>query len=223
MPTLRPMAVLLDLDGTLLDTVQFILDSVSYAFAGRTRRPTEAEWLAHIGTPLRVLLTHYTDGPEDLEQVTTRYRAYQREHHDLRTRPYAGAVEAVRALKERGHPVAIVTGKGRESAGRALACVGLTPFVDAIIGADSCPGHKPDPEPVLLALERVGRAPEEAVFMGDSVLDVLSGNAAGVPTVAALWGASEREALEQAGPGFLLEDVSELPELVERLERTRAG
>ena len=213
----RPLAVLLDLDGTLLDTVQFILDSVEYAFQGRPRRPSEAEWVAGIGSPLRVLLGGYTDGPEDLEAVAERYRAYQREHHDHRTRPYAGAVEAVRALKQRGHPIAIVTGKTAASAGRALALVGLASLVDAVVGADSCPGHKPDPEPVLLALERVGRRPEEALFMGDSVLDVQAGRAAGVLTVAALWGASGRAALEAAHPDYLLEDVGALPALVEGL------
>jgi pyrophosphatase PpaX len=208
------MAVLLDLDGTLLDTVQFILDSVTYAFEGRAVRPSEADWLAAIGSPLTVILARYTESKEELEAVSARYRAYQREHHDHRTRPYAGAVEVVRLLKERGHPVAIVTGKSSESAGRALALVGLAPYVDAVVGADSCPGHKPDAEPVLLALERVGRAPDEAIFMGDSVLDIMAGNAAGVATVAALWGATARDALVAAAPRHLLDDVTGLPDLV---------
>ncbi len=213
----RPIAVLLDLDGTLVDTVPLILDSVRHAFQGRERCPTDAEWIAGIGTPLRVQLVPFTDGPEDLEAVLARYRVYQRENHDRMTRAYAGAVEAVRALKERGHPIAVVTGKLSEPATRTLGYVGLAPFVDALVGSDSCPRHKPDPEPVLLALERLGRSPREALFLGDSPVDVQAGNAAGVTSVGALWGACTREALLAASPSHLLEDVAALPVLVARL------
>ncbi len=213
----RPIAILLDLDGTIVDTVPLILDSVRYAFHGRARRPTEAEWIAGIGKPLRVQLLPYTDGPDDLEAVVARYRVHQREHHDHMTRAYAGAVEAVQALKRRGHPVAVVTGKLGEPAARTLAYVGLASFVDAVVGADSCLRHKPDPEPVLLALERVGRLPTEALFVGDSPVDVQAGNAAGVTSVAALWGACTREALLAASPHHFLEDVAALVPLVERL------
>ena len=211
------MAVLLDLDGTLVDTLPLILDGVRYAFQGRSRCPTDAEWIAGIGTPLRVQLVPFTDGPADLEAVVERYRAYQREHHDRMTRAYSGAVDAVRAVRERGHPVAVVTGKYREPAERTLRYVGLAPYVDALIGADSCPRHKPDPQPVLLALSRLGRAPDEALFLGDAPVDVLAGNAAGVTSVAALWGAATREALLAAGPAHLLDAVAELPALVARL------
>ena len=213
----RPIAVLLDLDGTLVDTVPLILDSVRHAFEGRARCPTDAEWIAGIGTPLRVQLMAFTDGPEDLESVVARYRSYQREHHDRMTRAYAGAVEAVRAVKARRHPVAIVTGKLAEVATWTLRHVGLSPYVDTLVGSDSCPRHKPDPEPVLLALHRLGREPREAVFLGDSPVDVQAGNAAGVTSVGALWGACTREALLAASPAHLLEDVASLPELIARL------
>lgn len=213
----RPIAVLLDLDGTLVDTVPFILQSVRHAFEGRSRRPSEAEWIAGIGQPLRVQLAPFTEGPDDLEAVVARYRAYQREHHDQMTRAFPGAVEAVRALAAAGHPVAIVTGKLADTAARALALVGLQPHVQALVAADSCPRHKPDPEPVLLALSQVDRSAGEAVFVGDSPLDVAAGNAAGVATVAALWGAASREALLAARPAHLLADVRALPALVARL------
>ncbi len=213
----RPIAVLLDLDGTLVDTVPLILESMRYAFEGRARCPTDAEWIAGIGTPLRAQLVAFTEGPEELEAVVARYRSHQREHHDRMTRAYAGAVEAVRTVKERGHPVAIVTGKVAEVATWTLRHVGLSPYVDALVGSDSCPRHKPDPQPVLLALDRLGREPREAVFLGDSPVDVRAGNAAGVPSVGALWGACTREALLAASPAHLLEDVASLPELVARL------
>lgn len=219
----RPWAVLLDLDGTLIDTVPFILASVRHAFADREACPTDADWIAGIGTPLRVQLAEWSRGPDDLEALVARYRAHQREHHDRMTRAYAGAVEAVRQLKAAGHPVAVVTGKLSEPAARSLRHVGLAPYVDALVGADACALHKPDPAPVLLALERVGRAPCEALFVGDSTVDVAAGNAAGVVTVAATWGACTRDALAAAGAAHAIDDVAELPPLVRALCAGRAA
>ncbi len=210
-------AVLLDLDGTLVDTVPLILASMRHAFEGRSRAPTEAEWIAGIGMALRVQLVAFTSGPADLETVVDRYRNHQRAHHDAMTRAYPGAVEAVRAIASRGHPVAVVTGKFRESAQRTLDFVGMGAFVSSIVGSDSCAGHKPAPEPVQLALRLVGREPGEAVFVGDAPVDVEAGNAAGVVTVAATWGACRRDALLAARPAHVLEDVRELPALVRLL------
>ena len=211
------MAVLLDLDGTLIDTVPFILATVRHAFEGRRRSPSDADWIAGIGTPLRIQLAEWVDGPDDLEGILARYRAYQREHHDRMTRAYPGAVEAVRRIHERGHRVAVVTGKLVEGASRSLRYVGLEPFVDAVVGADTCRRHKPDPEPVLAALQLVGGDPREALFVGDSALDVRAANAAEVTSVAALWGACTRGELLAASPRHVLDDVAELPGLVERL------
>jgi pyrophosphatase PpaX len=213
------MAVLLDMDGTILDTVSFILACVRHAFGGRERSPSDADWIAGIGTPLRVQLSPWIEGAEDMERVLDRYRTYQRDHHDAMTRPYPGAVQAVRTIRERGHPVAVVTGKLAAPARRSLVHVGMSELVDVVVGADSCARHKPDPEPVLLALRLLDRAPQQAVFVGDSPLDVTAGKAAGVLTVAALWGACTREALLAAAPDHLLEDVSALPELVHALAR----
>jgi pyrophosphatase PpaX len=136
--TSRPWAVLLDLDGTLVDTVPFILASVRHAFAGRARCPTDAEWIAGIGTPLRVQLRAFAEDDEDVKALVVRYRAHQREHHDRMTHAYPGAVGAVQALRASGHPIAIVTGKMADGAGRALRHVGLDGHVDVVVGADAC-------------------------------------------------------------------------------------
>jgi len=91
--------------------------------------------------------------------------------------------------------------------------------VDAVVGADSCPRSKPDPMPVHLALERLGRSPAEAVFVGDSPHDVAAGNAAGALTVAALWGACDRECLSRGEPAHYLDEISALPGLLVDLGR----
>ncbi|HZZ85029.1 MAG TPA: HAD-IA family hydrolase [Anaeromyxobacteraceae bacterium] len=214
----RPIAVLFDLDGTLVDTIEFILSSVRHTFDGyRGRCPTDAEWIAGIGTPLRGQLADFALAPADVEPLLERYRAHQRLHFERMTRPYDGAVEVVRGLKERGHPLAVVTAKLQEPAERAVRLIGIADCMDAIVSADSCPRNKPHPDPVLLALSRLDRGPEEAVFIGDSPHDIAAGNAAGTASAAALWGACSREVLVAARPGHLLESIAEVPGLVVRL------
>src|SRR5512142_3085641 len=117
------MAVLFDLDGTLIDSVPLILASVHHAFAERARRPTDAEWIAGIGTPLRVQLEAWTEAPEDRLAVVDRYRTFQNAHHDEMTRAFPGALETVRSLHEAGHRMGIVTGKYAETAANSLAHV----------------------------------------------------------------------------------------------------
>jgi pyrophosphatase PpaX len=88
------------------------------------------------------------------------------------------------------------------------------------IGMDSCTVHKPEPEPVLVALRELGYQPHEALFVGDSPHDIASGNAAGVTSVAALWGPFTREQLGQQSPSRYLDRITDLPALLDALERT---
>ena len=218
----RRAAILFDLDGTLVDTVPFILASVRHAFDGYGLCPTDAQWVAGIGTPLRTQLSSFARREEDVEPLLVRYRTFWREHHDRMTRPFPGAVEVVRALRARGHPVGVVTAKVEEGARRTLRHVGLIEEVGAVIGADSCARCKPDPLPVQVALERLGRAAGEALLLGDSTHDIVAGRAAGVVTVAALWGACGADVLRAAGPDFTLETIAGLPGLIERVLATSA-
>jgi pyrophosphatase PpaX len=216
----RPIAILFDLDGTLVDTIELLLSSVRHAFRGRTERvPTEADWVAGIGTPLVAQLRPYALTDDELAGLVEGYRTYQREHHDRLTRCYDGVLDVVTGLRRRRHPLAVVTSKGDDIANRTLAHVGLAPLMDTVVGCDSCSRHKPDPEPVLVALDRIGYRAEEAIFVGDSPHDVASGNAAGVTTVAALWGPFTRAMLDPAGPDHYLERITDLPALVQRIER----
>jgi pyrophosphatase PpaX len=213
----RPLAVLFDLDGTLVDTIELLLGSVRHAFRGRDGRiPTEAEWIAGIGTPLVSQLRPFAADDADLARLVEGYRSFQLEHHDWMTRCYDCAVEVVRTLRERGHPTGVVTSKTDSIARRSLAHVGLLPLMDVVVGCDMTARHKPDPEPVRLALSTLGYAPGEALFVGDSPHDVASGNAAGVTTVAALWGPFSRAVLEEARPTYLISRMEELEAIVEQ-------
>jgi pyrophosphatase PpaX len=213
----RPIAILFDLDGTLVDTVPFILEAVRHAFEGYGTCPTDAEWIAGIGTPLRVQLASFARRPEDVNSLFERYRSFWLARHDERTRAFPGAVETVEALAGAGHPIGVVTAKIEQGAFRTLRHTGLLPHVQAVVGADSCANAKPHPEPVLLALSRLGSSPREALLVGDSPHDIAAAKAAGARAVAALWGACARPALEAAGADHFLADVRDLPALVATL------
>lgn len=212
------VAVLFDLDGTLIDSIELILNSARYAFEKRTRTcPSDAEWLDGVGIPLATMFARYAMDPSDTTAFIDAYREYQSAHHDRLVRCYAGVVETVRGLHEQGHPLAVVTSKSDRLALRGLSYVGLAQYMATIVGTESSTRHKPDPEPVRVALERVARVPENAVFVGDSVHDMEAGNAAGVTTVAALWGPFSRSQLAPSRPDYYLDRISELPALLASL------
>jgi pyrophosphatase PpaX len=214
--SLRLPTVLFDLDGTLIDSIELILNSARYAFEKLGRDcPTDEEWLAGVGIPLVTMFRRYARDEADCAALIAAYREYQLVHHDRLTRCYDQVAETVDILRLRGHDIGIVTSKSEALALRGLVHVGLARHVDTIVGCDSSTRHKPDPEPVRIALHRLDASPEDAIFVGDSVHDVLAGNAAGVHTAAALWGAFKRADLEPGEPNAWLESVSDLVTLLD--------
>ncbi len=213
----RPWALLFDLDGTLVDSIELLLSAFRHTF--RTHGgpiPSDEDWIAGIGTPLVTQLRSYVSDEARLAEMVATYRAYQREHHDRLLREFDGARDTLVLLKERGHPTGLVTSKMNDLAHRALEYANLDGLLDVVVGYDSCSLHKPDPEPVHVALRMLDYDAREAIFVGDSPHDITSGNAAGVVTVAALWGPFSRETLERAEPTFMIEHIREMPGLVER-------
>jgi len=212
-----PAALLFDLDGTLIDSIDLILGSARHAFDGFPgRSPTDEEWRAGIGRPLLTVLREYAPDDAEAQRLFARYREYQLEHHDRLVTAYAGVVDTLREFAEAGHPMALVTSKSDWMAEKALVHVGLAELVPVIVGCDTCVNHKPHPEPVQRALALLGAAPSNALFVGDSPHDVQSGLAAGVTTVGITWGAFDRVELEAAGADVVIDRIEELPAVLAR-------
>ena len=213
------MAVLFDLDGTLVDSIGLLVESMEYAFDGRTRRPPVDEWIAMIGTPLDAMIRTWAEDDSDLVTLRARYREFQIANHDDRTTAYPGVVETVRALHAAGHPLAVVTSKLEFGARRSLKLIEVEECFTAVVGIDATEKHKPEPEPVWHALSLLGGVPRaRAIFVGDSTHDMHAGNAAGVATAAATWGPFSRAQLETARPQHWLRAMSEVAPLVSKLE-----
>jgi pyrophosphatase PpaX len=203
-----PTALLFDLDGTLVDSIELILNSARHAFVGFAgRAPSDDEWRAGIGRPLLTMFREFAPDEPEVERLVARYREYQMANHDRLLRAYEGIVPMIEELAAAGYPMALVTSKSDWLAKRALDHVGLGEAIPVIVGCDSCTRHKPHPEPVERALALLGASPSAALFVGDSPHDVESGRAAGVHTIGVSWGAFTREEMERSGADVVVNDV----------------
>jgi len=211
-PYLR--AVLYDFDGTLADSTELIMRCYRHTMAAHLGEcPPDEAWLAGFGTPLETQIARFARDPREHDAMLATYREHQNEHHDTLLRPFPGAMETVAELKRRGVALAVVTSKHRRSALRGMDLCGITDLVDLVVTPEDVENAKPHPESVHFALTRLGVAPGEALFVGDSPHDLVAGREAGTLTAAALWGPFPREALLAERPDFLLarqEDVLDL-------------
>jgi pyrophosphatase PpaX len=206
---------LFDLDGTLIDSVRLILDSYHHTLAAHGLPPrSDEDWLRGVGTPLTVQFAEWHD-PGMLEALIATYREYNLANHDRMVTVYPGIVDAVRAVRKAGRATGLVTSKNRSGALRGLALARLEPMMDVLVCADEVTNPKPHPEPVEKALALLGAEPATAVYVGDSIHDMVSGRAAGVRTAAALWGPFGREHLAGATPDYWLETPGDLLGLIE--------
>lgn len=216
-------ALLFDLDGTLVDSIELILASARHAFIGfQGPAPTDDEWRATIGRPLqRVLLEYAASDQAEADRLFGRYREYQLMHHDRLIHAYDGVVTMLRGLAAAGHPMAVVTSKSDWLAVKGLELVGLNDIFPVVVGCDTCVNHKPHPEPVERALALLGASAENALFVGDSPHDIESGRAAGVYTVGVTWGAFARGEMEASGADAVMHDITALPGVIERFTLRR--
>lgn len=210
--------VVFDLDGVLIDSIQVMREAFGRAYAetgGVGPAPFDA-YLPHLGR-------HMPDTLKLMGLPERMYPVFVRHSRDLvhRVNPCPGAAQLLDDLRARGLALAVATGKVRDRAEHVLSAVGLLDRLDAVTGSDEVPRGKPAPDIVLLALDRLGLAPEEAVIVGDSPLDLLAGRAAGVRVAAALWGQGSRDELLTHTPDAAAASCAELGELLHRLARTR--
>lgn len=211
--SVRWRGVFFDLDGTLADTLELILASYRHTMRVHLgEAPPDARWLATSGTPLREQLKDFARDEREAEAMLETYTTFQRAVHDEMVRPFPGAARVLEALRKAGARLAVVTSKRRTVARRTLEVCGLHHAIELVVAADDVARGKPDPEPVLRALEALGLAAERehVLVVGDSPFDLRAGRAAGTGTAAVSWGAFPREALEAEGPDYVFDSLDEL-------------
>jgi pyrophosphatase PpaX len=212
-PVPRWSSVVFDLDGTLVDTIGLIIESYQHAF--RTVMGTEvpeARIRSWIGQPL--IRCFREASLEHADSLFDTYSAWNAENTERLAGPYAGVDAMLRDLAAAGVRVAVATSKRLEPTRTALTLCGLDGLVDTLVTMEDTARHKPDPAPLLLALDRLGAPPHDAVYVGDAAVDVRAANAAGMAGIGVLWGAGSREDLEAAGAAAVVVTVEQLRELL---------
>lgn len=189
---LSGVAVIFDLDGTLIDTAADLAASMNHVLERAGRAPVPLDRVRHlVGHGARAMLDrgfreNGGAAPADLDPHVALFLDHYLDHIADQSRPFPGAIETLDALEAAGAAIAICTNK-REAWARALFdALALSHRFQAIIGADTVGAAKPDPRPVLAALSGTGRT--RGVFVGDSDTDIRAARAAGIPCVAALFG-----------------------------------
>jgi pyrophosphatase PpaX len=208
-------SILFDLDGTLIDSTRLILESYHHTMrVHRGRSLPDSEWIEGLGTPLHVQFRRFTSDEGEVQRMIATYREWNLANHDAMVRPFPGAAETVRDLKTAGAKLAIVTSKNRHGVERGLTVCGFDGLFDVLVTSDDLRASKPDPAPVLAALDLLSAAAGTTVFVGDSPHDIAAGRDAGTRTAACLWGPFERERLAAERPDYYLNAIQELPQLV---------
>src|SRR5439155_4159316 len=160
-----------DLDGTVIDSGAIILASMRHAAREVLgAEPPDELLMAAVGGPGLEAQMHAL-APDRVQELVEVYRAHNEPLHEGLV-CFAGIDEVLVRLKEEGRRLGIVTAKRRTTVELAFAQVPLAHLFETVVGGDETERHKPDPEPLLLALERLGAAPEESAYVGDAPFDV---------------------------------------------------
>ncbi|MFA5383747.1 MAG: HAD-IA family hydrolase [Eubacteriales bacterium] len=199
---------LFDLDGTLVDSLPFIMSTYNLVFKKLNLPWTETELMEWIGRPIREIASFFAGEKKD--DFLKLYEKYYNLDFENNVSPFPGTIEMLEFLKTNRFLLGIVTSKGKEGAMRTLEVTGLDNYMDVVITAHDVCVHKPFPDPILKALDILNVSPGQSLYIGDSHHDVKAGLEAGTTTLAVTWGMNTREELAALNPDGLLESWADL-------------
>lgn len=199
--------VLLDVDGTLLDTREFIFQAFEHSIASHGLEYPGREYMAaQVGLPLEEI---YAAIQVDLAPgLIEAHRTFQQENQHLAI-AFPGAAQALTQLRAFGLGLAAVTSRSRRTSVRSLEITGLFGLFDAVVSAEDAAALKPDPAPLRQAIALLGADSAGAVMVGDTGADIRAGRALGIRTVAATYGFAGQAVLDH-NPDAVIDDIVEL-------------
>lgn len=210
--------VLLDFDGTLMDTRQGILDSWKHLYkVTRNTEPDEEVLKVTFGEPLTTSLKKFFPDM-DTDEVLAIYKEYQAGNRDKLMKPFPGVTDMVKELKACGFKVALVTSRGEKSATEGLELSGILECFDELLTANKCEKHKPDPQPILMAMEKLGSKAENTVMVGDTMFDLISARRAGVKSILVGWNVLDKspEEMGEFAPDAIMEKAEDIFDILEK-------
>ncbi len=199
--------VMFDLDGTLLDSESKALEALRKTLSRKLgRNPKQQELDLFKGTPWLDAFGRLFPGEEyDVYDLAVKEWDGLESKHTL----YDGILELIKELRARNISLALVSSKKVQYINADLEEFALKGYFQAVIGSDDTVRHKPDPDPILECLKRIGKSPPACVYVGDQPTDVWAARSAGVKSAAALWGSGDLEYLKESKPDYFLESPSE--------------
>lgn len=203
--------ILFDLDGTLLNTLDDLMDAVNHTMEvfGYPRHSRE-EVRRFVGNGAGRLLQLSVPQGRDWQEPLAAFQSYYREHCQIKTAPYPGIMEALYALKK--YPMAIVSNKPDDAVKKL--CAQYFPGIYAQGEHPGCP-CKPSPDMVRIAMEHIGV--DRCIYVGDSEVDVLTAHNAAVPCLSVLWGFRDRAEIQAAGESRFCETPAQMPPMLEEM------
>ncbi len=205
-------AALFDIDGTILDSEQFVFQAFRHSvMIHRGREISREDFSQVVGKPLEecyILLEPNYD-PKKLAQT---HKDFQRNNLHLSV-PFANSIAVLRKLSKSGVKIAAVTTRYSDTLKKTLELAGVLPFFDVIISGDDVTNFKPHPEPVQKALEILMLSAGRAVMIGDTDVDILAGKEAGTKTIGVTYG-FHGEKVREANPDYVVDNISEVLPLI---------
>ena len=216
-PPLR--AAIIDLDGTLVDTLGDFTAALNEMLGSLEQRPLDAATVARfIGKGsehlLREALRHVGAPPDLYPAAWERYQSAYRRLNGRRATVYPGVEQGLARLRSAGLRLACLTNKPGEFARELLVAKGLAPAFDHVFGGDAFERKKPDPLPILRTCEALGVAPERTLVVGDSRNDALAAQAAGAPVVLVRYGYNHGEPVREVPADAYVDSLEEVAALL---------
>ena len=215
--------VMYDLDGTLLDTASEIADAVNQTLAEFGHETVSGQqvrdWIGNGTGWLMKTAWHHTEGPLDVpwEKVMERFILHYEATAGTRSSAFPHVLDTLKRAREYGVKQALVTNKETRFTERVLEMHGLTDAFDMVICGDSLPVKKPDPQVIAHCLAQFGASVGEALFVGDSEIDVSTAKAAGVIVWAVPYGYNLGKPIEDAQPDRIVPDIRDVPNFFRHL------
>ncbi|GGE81605.1 pyrophosphatase PpaX [Priestia taiwanensis] len=205
--------LLFDLDGTLINTNELIMQSFLHTletyYPGKYKRE---DVVPFFGEPLYGSFANIDS--EKADELVACYRKHNIEHHDELVEEFETVYETIKTLHEQGYKLGIVTTKAQPVVDMGMKLARLHHFFEVVVTIGDVENAKPHPEPVEKALTLLHAKPEETIMVGDNHHDIVSGQRAGTKTAAVAWTVKGREYLEAYNPDYMLEKMSDLLQIV---------
>lgn len=202
--------ILFDLDGTIIDTNELIIQSFLHALRGVVPESFGREHIIpSMGLPLALQMQQFS-GRELVDDLVQAYREYNLLKHDEMVSLFPGVAEVVKRLHEEGFRLGIVTTKMRPTTERALKLLGIYEYMGVIVTLDDVEHAKPHPEPVRKAIEALGAEPARTMMVGDSAVDIESALRAGAVPVGVAWSLKGEALLKEAGAVHVIQEMRDL-------------